>query len=621
MKFALPVWLYVGLAICSLLALFFWWSDRRRRDVLRSFVSQHLLAELTANFSPVRRLAKRVLFVAALACFFIALARPQYGHRWQEVKRKGVDVVVAVDVSRSMLTQDVKPSRLERAKLAVRDLVKMADGDRLALIPFAGSAYVMCPPTLDYDVFLSSLDSLSPELMPLPGTDIATAMQAAEDLLGKAKGSRKILILLTDGEDLAGSALAQAKRAAAQEIVIYTVGIGTPAGDLIPVPNANGGVDFLKDEKGQIVKSRLDETMLKKIAEITGGSYALQSSHGGVEKIYGEKIQIIPNHELSSRMEKIPLERFVWPLTAGILLLVMEFLLRERKSQFFNCGAQALTMAVLLAAGALLATPVVYAEPTPEAKDYKEFSKLAEKYKKQLVKRPDDVVLNYDYGTASYKLGHYETASNAFQKALGSSDLRLENYAYYNYGGTLYRRGEQTEKSDPDTTRKFWRESIQAYQNAVKLNPADKEAEDNIKFVQKRLNELPPPQNQEQQDNNQQQQQNQQDQQQQGNKEQNQNNQSSKDKQDSQGQQNQQNKDGQPQKSDANDGKDKEQKQPGKPDQNKPDQQPREQPGGLSKEQAQAALDALKGEERPYNVAVPNFKSASPETKDGRKDW
>jgi Ca-activated chloride channel family protein len=339
-KFAAPVWLYVGLAAGALLAGFFWWSDRRRRRALAALVSKHLLEELTVNFSPLRRLAKRMLFTAGVACLFVALARPQHGHQWREVKRKGIDLVVAVDVSRSMLTEDVKPNRLERAKLAVRDLVELADGDRLALIPFAGSAYVMCPPTLDYDMFLQSLDVLSPDLMPVAGTDLATAIQAAEDLLEKAAGSRKILLLFTDGEDLEGSALVAARRAAARDIVIYTVGVGTPAGDLIPVTISGGGVEFLKDESGKIVKSRLDETMLKKIAELTGGVYVAQNSRGGVEELYHDQIQIIPKQELGSRMEKIPLERFVWPLMAGLALLTLEFTLRERRTNWFAGNAR-----------------------------------------------------------------------------------------------------------------------------------------------------------------------------------------------------------------------------------------------------------------------------------------
>jgi Ca-activated chloride channel family protein len=605
---------------------------------------------------------KRILFVLSLACFFIALARPQYDYRWQEVKRKGVDIVVAIDVSRSMLTQDVKPSRLDRAKLAVRDLVDMADGDRLALIPFAGSAYVMCPPTLDYDMFLQSLDTLSPDMMPVPGTDLATAMRAGEDLLGKAQGNKKIMILLTDGEDLEGSALTEAKRAASQGIVIYTVGIGTPTGDLIPVPNESGGVDFLKDEKGQIVKSRLDETMLKKIAELTEGSYALQSSAGGgVEKIYNDKIQIIPKQELSSRMEKIPLERFGWPLAAGMLLLAAEFLTRERKTQWFtrkkSIPAAALTAMLLLMFGLPL---VAHANSAPDAKDRQEFAKLVEKYKTKLAKHPDDPVLNYDYGTANYKLGHYQLASEALQKALSADDLKLQNQAYYNYGNSLYRRGETTEKSDPDATRKLWQQSVQAYQGALKLNEKDQDAKYNMEFVQKRLNELPPPQQNQDKDKDKQDQKDQKDQQQQQNQSQQDKNQSDKDKQqqnqdqnqqqqnsgdknnqsqqnqqqnqnNSQNQQDKQNQQGkgqqdqnQPQKQDANgkpqSGKDqKDQQNPG--NQQKQQGSQDQQPGGMSKEQAQAALDSLKGEDRPYNMSMPNYQNQSGSQKDNKKDW
>jgi Ca-activated chloride channel homolog len=646
MNFAAPVWLYIGLVVCLLLAAFFWWSDRRRRLALQTLISKHLLEELTANFSPLRRLIKRILFIAALACFFIALARPQYGYRWQEVKRKGIDLVVAVDVSRSMLTEDVKPNRLERAKLAIHDLTDLLDGDRLALVPFAGSAYVMCPPTLDYSMFLDSLDTLSPDMMPLPGTDIATAIQASADLLGKAQGSRKILILITDGEDLEGSALAVAKQAAAQGIVIYTVGIGTPAGDLIPVPNAGGGVDFLKDENGKIVKSRLDEDMLRKIAAATGGVYALQSSRSdGLEKIYNEKIQNLPKQELSSRMEKIPLERFIWSLIAGMLLLVAELLTRERKMQLFSRNRKTLTTtAVALVLGVLSLPLIAKADVTPDAKDQQEYGKVAEQLGSKLSKDPNDPQLNYNYGTANYKLGHYDVAATSLQKALQADDLKLQNQAYYNYGNTLYRRGEVTEKSQPDNTRNLWKQSIQAYQGALKLNEQDKEAKDNLEFVTKRLNELPPPQqsqdnqdqkNQQQQQQQQNQQQNQQNQDQQQKDSKDKNNQSQQkqpqDKQqNSPNQQNNPNQQNQNQpKPDANQqpnqGKDQNQKQ----NQPKPDAngQQQKQPSGqgngngMTPEQAKAALDSLKGEEHPYTAAMPNYKSQPSSANEVKKDW
>ncbi|MDR2463921.1 MAG: VWA domain-containing protein [Verrucomicrobiales bacterium] len=638
MTFAAPNWLYAGLTAAALLAGLFWWADRQRRRALAALVSRHLLAALTVNFSPRRRLAKRVLFISGVACLFVALARPQYGHRWQEVKRKGIDLVVAVDVSRSMLSEDVKPNRLERAKLAIRDLAELADGDRLALIPFAGSAYVMCPPTLDYDMFLQSLDALSPDVMPLPGTDLAAALQASGDLLDKAAGGRKIVLLFTDGEDLEGAALAAAKRAAARDIVIYTVGVGTAAGDLIPVTGSGGGVDFLKDESGKIVKSRLDESTLKKIAGLTGGAYILQNSRGGVEELYHDKIKIIPKQELSSRMEKIPLERFVWPLLAGIALLAAEFLTRERTSPWFTRKA---TLMVTLLGVSLSAAQ---AAPLLDERDQKTYSRLAEKYAAKSAGNPDDPVLHYNLGTANYKLGHYEAAADEFQKALSAADVKLQNFAYYNLGNAQYRRGEPTEKTDPEKTRNWWRQSVQAYQGALQLDADDAQARQNLEFVQKRLNELPPPQQNQDEKNqddkkdgrqNDQPQQNQQ----QNSREQNRQN---KDVQDprqqqsgadgdqrkKQGADHDKNQQNQPpdQKPDGERKKDDGQRQPNNADDEKKtaDHQRPSQPaksGGLTKEQARAALDALKGEEKPYNIMMPNYRSADPQTRRQGKDW
>ncbi|MDR1146981.1 MAG: VWA domain-containing protein [Verrucomicrobiales bacterium] len=650
MKFAAPIWLYAGLAAGALAALVFWRADRQRRRALAALVSPHLLAALTVNFSPARRLVKRGLFIAAVACLFAALARPQFGYRWQEVKRRGTDIVVALDVSRSMLTPDVQPSRLARAKLAIRDLAALADGDRLALIPFAGSAYVLCPPTLDYDMFLQSLDALTPDVMPVPGTDLAAAMQAAADLLAAApSGSRKILLLFTDGEDLAGAALTEAKRAADAGIEICTIGVGTAAGDLIPVPGADGGVTFMQDERGQIVKSRLDEATLRKIAELTGGKFVLQTSGAdSVEKIYREVISSAPKQEFQSRMEKIPLERFTWPLSAAIMLLAVELLLRERRTNWFARG-KALTVPLALTLGAALWSPsAAHAAPVLDAQAQREWRKSAEKFQRRLDKKPDDPTAHYNRGVANYQLGRYEAAADDFQKALPADDVKLQNFAYYDLGNAQYRRGELTEQTEPEKTRDLWQQATQAYEGALQLNADDELAKKNLAFVKKRLNELPPPQQnqddqqqndqkdqQQQQDQQQQDQRQQQDQQQQNSQEQNRQNQQN---QHGQGQQQQQQKSGAdgdrkpdsrqnqpPPKPDA--GRDQKQngrQQPAGGDQKQADgqRQPRPaKPGEMSKEQAEAALDALKGEERPYNMAVPNYKSANPENTRGGKDW
>ena len=176
MKFAEPIWLIAGLVVIGAMVWLYRRFDRRQRAALAEFASSHLLAKLTASFSPGRRTVKRALFVAALAFTFLALARPQLGYHWEEEKQRGIDILFAIDTSKSMLTQDVSPDRLTRAKLAIIDLVKKLDGDRVGLIAFAGDAFLQAPLTLDYDAFLESLDAIDTGTIPRGGTDVASAI-------------------------------------------------------------------------------------------------------------------------------------------------------------------------------------------------------------------------------------------------------------------------------------------------------------------------------------------------------------------------------------------------------------------------------------------------------------
>ena len=265
MKFSDPFWFIPGIAACALLIWSFRAFDRRQLAAMATFASGHLLAQLTASLSARRRLFKRALLFVGVACMFAALARPQWGFRWQEAKRRGVDVLFAVDTSKSMLTQDVKPDRLERAKLAVTDMVGKLDGDRVGLIAFAGTAYLQAPLTLDYDAFGESLDALDTNTIPHGGTNIASAILEAQKDLSLEGNNQKILILMTDGEDLDAEGITAAGAAAKDGVKIFTVGIGTASGGLIPVPSDNGGTEYVKDANGQLVTSHLDEKTLTQI--------------------------------------------------------------------------------------------------------------------------------------------------------------------------------------------------------------------------------------------------------------------------------------------------------------------------------------------------------------------
>jgi Ca-activated chloride channel family protein len=548
MKFAEPTWLIIGFAAVAGLVFIYRLLDARQRAALAEFASSHLLAKLTASFSPARRMLKRGLFVAAIACIFVALARPQWGYHWVDQKERGIDLFFAIDTSKSMLTQDVNPDRLTRAKMAITDFVRKLDGDRVGLIAFAGEAFLQAPLTLDYDAFQDTLDSIDVNTIPRGGTDIASAITEAQAATAQEGNNKKILILVTDGEDLQGQGIEAAKAAAKDGMVIYTVGVGTAAGGLIPLPNGNGN-DFVKDDSGQYVKSHLDESTLSQIAQVTGGMYQPLGQQGqGLGVIYDKAIASLPKHDLAAHRERVYEERYQWPLSAGLVLLVVSMLIGTRRrtaSQSKPAAPVRVTRRAAAAVLALLAIPAV-AQASPQSAEsaYKkgDYNKAETQYQDAAAQHPDVAPLQYDLGASAYKSGEFDTALPAFQKALGTDDPALQQQSYYNIGNTQYRIGQKTAKSSPQDTIKQWQQAVQAYDGALKLKPDDGDAKYNRDFVQKKLDELQKQQQQQQQKQDQKNQQNQQDknQQQQNQQNQQQQNQNQQNQKDQQQQQNQQ---------------------------------------------------------------------------------
>mgnify|MGYP001580330609 CR=1 FL=1 len=306
----------------AVVVLFYVWMFRRRRSLMRRFADKRLIDGITPNVSYGRKVFKTVLVVLALGLLFITMARPQWGFEWQEVKRTGLDILIAIDVSKSMVTKDVKPDRLERSKFAVKDVVKKLAGDRIGLIAFSGSAFLQCPLTIDYNGFLMALDDLNTATIPRAGTSIASAIKEASDIFGGPDKKFKALVIITDGEELEGDALAAAREAAKSGIRIYCVGVGTSEGDLIPTVNDSGDRSFLTDKAGNAVKSRLNEQVLKDVALSTGGSYVKATqAEFGLSLLYDTCISKLEKRELESKMKKRLEERYQIFLALAIVLL------------------------------------------------------------------------------------------------------------------------------------------------------------------------------------------------------------------------------------------------------------------------------------------------------------
>jgi Ca-activated chloride channel homolog len=330
--FAEPRWLWLAAIAPVLVALLQAQAARRRREQLARLASPPFVAELTASHSPARRRFKEMLLLLAFAVAGLALARPQWGRI--EIGRTflGEDVVFVLDCSLSMTTTDVVPSRLQRAKFAMLDFAKRQSHGRVGLVAFAGGAFLQCPLTFDTAAFEESLMSVDEKTIPIPGTDLGRALIEADHAMDK--GSRhKMVVLVTDGEDLEKSGVAVAKKLATNGVVVFTIGVGTPAGKEVQTVNAAGQIELLRDAKGEIVHSQLDEKTLREIAQATGGSYFPLGALGeGLAKI-GPAIQVL-NSAGAQRANAAGVERFYWCVAALLALLVVESLIGTRRKEF-----------------------------------------------------------------------------------------------------------------------------------------------------------------------------------------------------------------------------------------------------------------------------------------------
>ncbi len=322
----LLVWLPLAIPLAwALFALL-----RRRRAALAQLVDPALLGVLAPAWNPARAKSRLVLRVLALALLVLALARQQWGFCWEEVRRQGLDLVVALDTSRSMMASDIKPTRLQQAKWGIRDLLRNLRGDRVGLVPFAGSSILQCPLTIDYAAFAMTLDDVYSGIIPKGGTAIEQALRTAVAAFPADRTADRVILLITDGEDHEGDPLALLPELKEKGIRVYTIGIGTLEGEMVPAGDGQGG--YFKDRQGQIVKTALKEDVLQRLALGTGGTY-VRSAPGdtGLERVFNESIANLKRSEQENRTAKIYEERFVWPIVAALLLLAWEALLGDRR--------------------------------------------------------------------------------------------------------------------------------------------------------------------------------------------------------------------------------------------------------------------------------------------------
>ena len=331
--FAEPGWLGLAAVVPALLLLLYGHAARARRAQLAQMASPHFIAGLTASHSPARRRWKNTFLLLAFVLAGVALARPQWGSTVAGNAWLGDDIVFALDCSQSMTATDATPSRLQRAKFAMLDFVQKHSHGRVGLVAFAGSAFIQCPLTFDAGAFEETLLSMDEKTIPIPGTDIGRALNEASRALDK-NARRKIIVLVTDGEDLEKSGVAIAKTLATNGVAIFTVGVGTPAGKEIQMLNAAGQMELLRDAKGEIVRSQLDEATLREIAQVTGGSYYPLGALGeGLGKVRAA-IHTFESAGALGPSAKNGVDHFHWFIAAMLGLLVVESLLGTRRKQF-----------------------------------------------------------------------------------------------------------------------------------------------------------------------------------------------------------------------------------------------------------------------------------------------
>ena len=491
MRFEHSNLLWLLLVVPPVLAGFFWWALRARQKLLAQFIQARLLSSLTVGVSPARLKVRFALVILAVAFLIITIARPQRGYDLEEVQQNGLDIVVAVDTSKSMLAPDIAPNRLTRAKLATLELMQKASADRMGLVAFAGDAFLECPLTIDNTAFQQSVQALDVNSIPQGGTAIAEAINTALTAF-KEKTRHKVLLLFTDGEDneSEAGALEAAQNAAKEGLKIFTIGIGSAEGTLVTVAGADGNTDYIRDEKGQVVKSKLNESLLQQIATAAGGFYLPLRGANTMDTLYERGLAPLPKSESGEKLVRRYHEQFHWPLASALLLLLAEMFLPERslptatqsKVQSPKSKVNATAAALLVGLGLL---PLgAKASPTSALRDYNsgnftnaltEFTALAEV-------RTNDLRLVFNAGDAAYRATNFDAAQNLFQQVTLSPDLKLQQQAFYNLGNVQFEKAKQAK--DLDGLEQGFDAAAKIYERAVMLNTNDADALFNFRFAQ-----------------------------------------------------------------------------------------------------------------------------------------
>jgi Ca-activated chloride channel family protein len=476
-----PLWLAAALlALPAAWALLLWAAARRRRVA----AAMGRPAALERNVTPSRR-APAGLRIAAAAFILIALAGPQFGVELVETRSDSRQAVIAVDVSLSMLTPDIKPSRLERAKTSLSLLIDELRGERIGVVAFAGEAQTVCPLTQDADAAKQLLGALEVGMVPTPGTAVGAALRRSVAMLSRYPGG-KAVILLTDGEDHKSDPLGAAREAAAAGVRVFAIGIGTPEGE--PIPGESGA--YHKDAKGATVVSRLDESSLAQIARETGGAYYRTTPGSDEIADIAKRVRELDAAKGVAGSANLWRNRYAWPASAAFLLLLLELLLPLLPARKTGATASAAAArGAALAALVLLATAAPAAAATAEAElragnnlyGKKKYEAAIERYGAAAAKKPKDSRPVFNTGAALYRLEKLDDAKAAFEAVAERKELPAATRAaaLYNQGDARFKGGD-------------FSGAAAAFRGALALAPGDADARHNLAVAIKNLKNPPP---------------------------------------------------------------------------------------------------------------------------------
>ena len=490
-RFEEPIYLYL-LAVIPVLALVRWLLERKQHKRLRKFGDPELLSQLMPDVSRWRPAAKFWTLEAALALLIVMIARPQMGTRISHDKRTGIETIIAMDISNSMLAEDVAPSRLDRTKMMVENLVDNFTDDKIGLIVFAGDAFVQLPITSDYVSAKMFLSDIHPSLMATQGTDIATAINMATNSFTQQQGVGKAIIVVTDGEDHEGGALEAAKDAKKKGMRVYVLGVGSPNGAPIPLGNGN----YMKDRTGNTVMTKLNEEMCRQVAEAGGGAYIHVDNNSNAQQQLDNELSKLTKKEMQSTIYSDYDEQFQAFGIIALILLIIEICILDRKNplarriNIFGRRQRTATVLLLLfaATAAVAQTDRQYVTSGNKLFRNGQFDQAEVAYRKAIEKNPRNPQAHYNLGNALMAQKKDSAAVQSLQKSteLETSKIR-KAMAFHNMGGVCQQH-------------KMYGEAIEAYKSALRLNPKDDATRYNLELCKRQQKNQQNQKNQNQQD-------------------------------------------------------------------------------------------------------------------------